>query len=311
MRNYGAKGQVKNGDYLSLGTYFQLSIIMDTTTVVQNLNPKSVIMQTTDIIQDLIKDAIGVAPTIVLALITLFGGFWIIGKVTHAMNLGMEKKGIDKTISPFLSSLISVALKGMLLLSVAGMFGIETTSFIAIFTALAFAIGTALSGSIGHFASGIMLLVFKPYKVGDFVTIAGETGTVEAIHVFNTFLISLENKRIIVPNGNITGNTIVNNSGLDNIRVDLKILLDKSADIDLARAVIMLIMQKNEMILKFPAPSVVVSGLPFGHIKLTVCPFTKSENYWAVNFFMHEEIKKELDKNNVPFPKIEDMGLEY
>ena len=160
---------------------------------------------------------------IIGAIITLIIGFWVIGWITRVVNNTMEKRGFDATIRPFLGSLVSVGLKILLLLSVASMFGIETTSFIAIFSALAFAIGLALQGSLGHFASGVMLLVFKPYKVGDLVSIGGgNTGTVEGIQVFNTVLKTLDNKRIFVPNGVVTGNVITNISGQDIIGVELE-----------------------------------------------------------------------------------------
>ena len=147
------------------------------------------------------------APKVVGAILTLIIGFWVIGMIVRAIKSLMTRNGVDETIQPFLGSLVSVGLKIMLLLSVAGMFGVETTSFVAIFGALAFAIGMALQGSLGHFASGVMILIFKPYKVGDLVEIGGgNTGTVKEVQVFNTILATLDNKRVIVPNGVVTGN---------------------------------------------------------------------------------------------------------
>lgn len=264
--------------------------------------------QTATLLSSFITKTIDFAPTIALALATLLIGFWVISWITKAVNLALNKKGVDNTIAPFLSSILSVGLKVMLLLSVAGMFGIQTTSFIAIFTALAFAIGSALSGSLSHFASGVMILIFKPYKVGDLVTVAGETGTVEAIQVFNTTLLTLQNKRIIIPNANITAGTIVNISGQGTIRVDLDLILDSTANIDQARTIILKVMESNPMILKDPAPGVVVSAILFGHIKLSICPWAKSADYWPVFFYMQEEMKKELEKAGVPFPKVDDLG---
>ncbi|MEM8909984.1 MAG: mechanosensitive ion channel domain-containing protein, partial [Bacteroidota bacterium] len=144
------------------------------------------------------------APKVVGAILTLIIGFWIIGGITRSVQNMMAKRGFDETIRPFLGSLVNVGLKVMLLLSVAGMFGVETTSFVAIFGAMAFAIGMALQGSLGHFASGVMILVFKPYEVGDLVDLGGNVGVVEAVQVFNTILRTPDNKKIIVPNGVVT-----------------------------------------------------------------------------------------------------------
>lgn len=145
------------------------------------------------------------APKVLGAILTLFIGFTIAGWITGAFRKILKRNDVDATLIPFLSSIVSVAIKVMVLLAVAGMFGIETTSFIAIFSALAFAVGMALQGSLGHFASGVLLMVFRPYKVGDLVNIGGgHTGTVEGIQIFNTVLKTLDNKRIIVPNGVVT-----------------------------------------------------------------------------------------------------------
>ncbi len=141
----------------------------------------------------IINMAIEYAPKILLALLTLIIGFWIIKKITNVFSKTLDKRGVDETVKPFLSSLIGVGLKVLLLFSVAGIFGVETASFIAVFGAMAFAIGMALQGSLGHFASGVMLLTFKPYKVDDLVEVAGKTGVVEAIQIFNTILRTLDN----------------------------------------------------------------------------------------------------------------------
>ena len=152
---------------------------------------RSIAMDFTDSLSDLSQLFMQYLPKIAMVVLTLVIGLWIIGWITQLLEKAMQKRGFDQTIRPFLASLVNVGLKVMLLLSVAGMFGIETTSFVAIFAALAFAIGSALSGSLGHFASGVILLIFRPYKVGDLVTIGGgQTGVVNEIQVFNTVFIS-------------------------------------------------------------------------------------------------------------------------
>lgn len=247
-------------------------------------------------------------PTLLLAIVTLIVGFWIIGWVVNLVSNLMKKNGIDDTIRPFLTSLVSVALKLMLLLSVAGMFGVETASFIAIFGAMAFAIGMALQGSLGHFASGVMLLIFKPYKVGDLVEVGGgQTGSVEEVAVFNTILRTLDNRKIIVPNGVVTSNVITNISGQGTVGVELEFGIGYDDDIDKAKAIILQVAKECPYILDDPAPGVVVGSLGESSVNLNTRPFVKSENYWNANFYMLENVKKAFDKNgiSIPFPQVD------
>ncbi|MCB9273045.1 MAG: mechanosensitive ion channel [Lewinellaceae bacterium] len=248
------------------------------------------------------------APKVAGAIITLILGFWIVGRITHVVKRTMEKRGFDPTIRPFLASLVNVGLKVLLLLSVASMFGIETTSFIAIFSALAFAVGLALQGSLGHFASGVLLLVFKPYKVGDLVSIGGgQTGTVEAIQVFNTVLATLDNKRIIVPNSVVTSNVITNISGQGIIGVELTFGISYSDSIDKAREIILRVGKECPYVLDDPAQGVVVAPWGDSSVNLNSRPFCKSEDYWSTYFYMYEHVKKAFDAEgiSIPFPQMD------
>ncbi|MBL7817025.1 MAG: mechanosensitive ion channel [Saprospiraceae bacterium] len=247
-------------------------------------------------------------PKIAMALLTLLIGLWVIGWVTRIMDNGMQKRGLDNTIRPFLSSLMSVGLKVMLLLSVASMFGIETTSFIAIFTALAFAVGTALSGSLGHFASGVLLLIFRPYKVGDLVSIGGgQTGKVSEIQVFNTILLTTDNKKIIIPNGVVTSNIMTNISGQGQIRVDMLFHVAETEDIDKVRACIQKVADESSLVLKTPPVDIYVNNLPTGSIEFLVRPWCNSDDYWDAYFYMKEGIKRSFNKEGIETPK---SGLE-
>ena len=242
-------------------------------------------------------------PKVIGAILTLIIGFWIIGMIAGGTRKLMKRNDIDETIQPFLSSLVGVGLKVMLLLSVAGMFGVETTSFVAIFGALAFAIGMALQGSLGHFASGVLLLVFKPYKVGDLVEIGGgQMGTVQEVQVFNTLLVTLDNKRIIVPNGVVTSNVITNISGQGEIGVELTFGIGYGDDIDKARAAILKVGKNCEWILDEPKQEVVVAELGDSSVNLATRPFVKSEHYWETLFYMQEHVKKEFDKQEIGIP---------
>ncbi len=175
------------------------------------------------------------APKVLLAILTLVVGFWMIGKISSVLRKALSSSGMDITLTKFLGSLASMGMKVMLLLAVASMFGVNTTSFIAVFGALMIGIGMALNGSIGHAASGIMLMIFRPFKIGDLVEIGGgHLGTVDSINAFNTTLATLDNKRIIVANGNVTGNTITNISGQENVGVELTFGIGYGDSIDAA-----------------------------------------------------------------------------
>ena len=254
------------------------------------------------IIERITEMAIAYAPKVALAILTLVVGFWIIGWITRLTKRTMKKRGVDDTIRPFLSSLISVGLKVMLLLSVAGMFGVETTSFIAILGALAFAIGLALQGSLGNFASGVMILLFKPYRVGDLVNIQGETGHVSEIQVFNTVLLTQDNKKVILPNSVVTSGAITNISGQGTIRVDMTFGVGYDDDIDKTRKVVQQIADDCPQVLKDPPIDIFVSELADSSVNFAIRPWCKSEDYWDVFFYMHENIKKHFDEANISFP---------
>jgi small conductance mechanosensitive channel len=243
--------------------------------------------------------ALHFAPKFLFAVVIFVLGNWVINRVTKLFREAMISREIESTIRPFLASLVSVGLKVMLMLSVAGMFGIETTSFIAIFTALTFAVGTALSGSLGHFASGILILIFKPYKVGDFVTLAAQTGVVTEIQVFNTVLLTGDNKKIIIPNGSITSGVMVNISGQGQIRVDMVFQVNAENEIDFVRSIIQGVADSSSIILKDPSIDILVQHSPPGTIEFAVRPWCESDHYWEVYYSMHENILKAFAKANV------------
>lgn len=268
-------------------------------------------MDITAILSEYSVKAIEYAPKFALALLTLIIGFWIIKKILRFVKSSIERSGVDDTLSKFLTSLISIALKVMLLFSVAGMFGINTTSFIAIISALMVGVGMALNGTLSHVASGFILMIFKPFKVGDLVEIGGgRTGTVDAINAFNTTLKTLDNKRIIIANSNVTGNDIVNISGQEIVGVELTFGIAYGDDIDKARKVILEVGESCPHILKDPKQGVVVSELGDSSVNLATRPFCKSEHYWDVNFYMQENVKKQFDAQgiNIPYPTM-DLNL--
>ena len=241
-------------------------------------------------------------PKIIFALIFLVIGFWLAGKLANmAANL-MRKRNVEESIIPFLTSLISVGLKVLVLLAVAGKLGFETTGFAAVIGAATLAIGMALQGSLGHFASGVLIMTFRPYKVGDLIKVKGETGSVEEIQIFNTVLKTLDNKRIIIPNGVITSDVITNISGQGTIRVDMDYTIAYEEDIDQARTIINQVIASCPHVLQEEDNPVVIKEWGDSSVVFAVCPWAKSEHYWDVFFFMREQLKKAFDKANIEIP---------
>jgi len=242
-------------------------------------------------------------PKVVGGILLLIIGLWVIKKVVKVLDKMMEQRGMDLSLRKFLSSVLGAFLKIMLFLAALGMFGIETTSFIAIFGALMVGVGMALNGTIGHFASGVMLMIFKPFIAGDLVTIGGgQTGTVEAINAFNTTLATLDNKRIIIANSNVTGNDIINISGQGIVGVELAYDIGYTDNIAKAREVILRVGSECPYILDDPAQGVVVAELKDSAIQLNSRPFCKSEHYWDTKFYMQENVKLALDAAGISIP---------
>ena len=261
------------------------------------------------IINQITEMTVQYAPKVLLAIITLIVGLWAIKKIINITKKSLVRHEIDETLAKFLSSLFSITLKIMLLISVVSMFGVNTTSFIAIISALMIGVGMALNGTLGHAASGVLLMIFKPFRVGDLVKIGGgsTTGVVEAINAFNTTLKTLDNKRIIISNSNVTGNDIVNISGQGIVGVECTFGIGYNDSIDQARQVILNVGKSCPHILEDPAQGVVVVELADSSVNLGTRPFCKSEHYWDVLFYMQENVKKELDNAGIgiPFPQVD------
>lgn len=250
--------------------------------------------------------AVEFAPKLLLAILTLIIGLWIIGRVTNLVKKGLAMRDTDPALQTFVSSLINMVLKVMLFISVASMFGIETTSFVALLGAAGLAIGLALQGSLGNFAGGVLILLFRPFKVGDLIEAQGHFGSVKAINLFVTSLSSPENKTILIPNGPLSNGIITNFTKLGQLRVDLVIGISYDANIQQARDVIMQVMESDEKVLKNPAPSVSVLELADSSVNLAVRPFATPADYWDVYFGITEKAKIALDGAGIeiPFPQV-------
>jgi len=245
------------------------------------------------------------APKLALAILTLIIGLWVIKGVSKLVILSMTRSKVDPTLVPFMDSLVSWLLKVLLFISVASMVGIATTSFIAVLGAAGLAIGLALQGSLANFAGGVLIMIFKPYKVGDLIESQGHLGVVKEVQIFNSILISPQSKQVIIPNGAVSNGPIINYTVEGQIRVDLSVGIGYNADIDQAKSVLMDVLTANEKVMSDPAPFVGVSEMADSSVNLVVRPHCLPEHYWDVFFEVNEEMKKSLDKNNIaiPFPQ--------
>ncbi len=245
------------------------------------------------------------APKLALAIITLIIGLWIIKGLGNVLRISMERSKVDPTLIPFMNSLFTWLLKILLFISVASMIGIATTSFIAVLGAAGLAIGLALQGSLANFAGGVLIMIFKPYKVGDLVESQGHLGVVKEVQIFNTILTSPQSKQIIIPNGSMSNGSIINYTAEGMIRVDLSVGIAYDADIDKAKTILMDVLTSHEKVMREPAPFVGVAELADSSVNLAVRPYCHPDHYWDVFFDVNEMMKKSLDNNNVsiPFPQ--------
>ncbi|MCT4664281.1 MAG: mechanosensitive ion channel [Flavobacteriales bacterium] len=247
------------------------------------------------------------APKALGAILTIIIGFWISSLIAKLVGKVLEKRKAEPSLIPFLKSLTAITIKVLVLLSAAAMFGLETTSFVAVLGAVGFAVGMALQGNLSHLASGILILIFKPYREGDFIVAQGYSGTVKRIEIFNTVLTTLDNRIIIIPNGNVTGGPIENLTANDIRKVPMTFGIGYTDDIDKARQVIQKVCDSCPEILKDKPVDILVTELADSSVNFSVRPWTKTEDYWTVYAFMHEAIKKEFDKENIgiPFPQMD------
>lgn len=257
---------------------------------------------------DLSKDAIiDHGLTVLMAIIILIVGLKVIKVVSKIFEKTADKKNMDPSLKGFLSSIISVGLKVMLIVSVAAKVGIPTTSFVAVIGAAGLAVGLALQGTLANFAGGVLILILKPYKVGDLINTQGEFGSVMEIGIFNTILSTPENKTVIIPNGAIMNGNITNVTNQGVLRVDLTIGISYDSDIKKAKDILMNVMQNDPKVLQDPAPFVGVSELADSSVNLAVRPYSTPENYWDVYFGVLENCKVALDEANIsiPFPQMD------
>ncbi len=243
--------------------------------------------------------AIVFVPKLIIALAIFFIGFWAIKKVVLITEKSLQRVNTTPEISSFLSSILDITLKFIVVLAAAGMIGFEVSSLLGILAAAAFAIGLALQGFMGNFASGITIVFFKPYKIGDWVEIADKFGKVENIQIFNTIIVTPGQKTIVIPNGKVTDSSITNFSAKGVLRLELNARIPYEESFPKVRSILIEVMQNMPEVLKDPAPAVGILEYESHDIILAVQPFINPEDFWEVTYKMNEEIKKAFNKNGI------------
>jgi len=239
---------------------------------------------------------------IVAAILIFIIGKWLSHKISKLFSKLLEKNNVDVTLIGFLSNIIYYTLMIAVLIAVVGQLGINTTSFLAVVGAAGLAVGLALKDSLSNFASGVMLILFRPFRVGDVVSVGGATGKVEKITIFTTILNTPDNQRVIIPNGNVTGGVIQNITANSTRRVDLVMGIGYEDDIATAKKIMADIISADERVLKDPAPTIAVSELGDSSVNFVVRPWAKTEDYWNVYFDLTEKIKIAFDKEGISIP---------
>lgn len=228
------------------------------------------------------------------AIVSLLIGLWIIRLIMKAVSKAFTASKIDETLKPFLITLTAFGLKALLFITIAQIVGVPMTSFAVLLGGVGIAIGAAFNGSLGHLASGVMLLIFRPFKVGDLIEVNGELGFVKEISVFVTILETFQNKTSIIPNGTITANKIVNYTTKGNLRVDMPFGIRYGADIKNAKSIVMKILAEDANVLKDPKPRVAVNNLGENGIELLALPYSSVEGYWDVYWDTRQKIVEAL-----------------
>ncbi|MET1259738.1 mechanosensitive ion channel domain-containing protein [Flagellimonas sp. DF-77] len=239
---------------------------------------------------------------VVGAIVIFIIGSWIIKRIVGTARKVMSKSNYDESLQKFLLNLASWALKVLLIIIVISTLGVDVTTFAAVLAAAGLAVGMALQGSLSNFAGGVLLMIFKPYKIGDLIEAQGELGVVKEIEIFTTKLTTPENKLAIIPNGAMANGNIINYTAEGKIRVDTVIGVGYGEDIKKTKAVLLEVLTSNELVLKDPAPSVNVLELADSSVNFAVRPFCKPEHYWDVYFATYEGAKLALDKAGIEIP---------
>ena len=254
------------------------------------------------VIQQIITFSVDAGKSILLAAVIFIAGRFLISVINRLVVQMMERRKIDATIQSFLRSFINILLTILLLISVVSALGVNTTSFAALLASAGVAIGMALSGNLQNLAGGLIILLFKPYKVGDYIDGQGVSGTVKEIQIFHTVLTTPDNKIIYVPNGSLSSGSVTNYSLSALRRVDWTIGVEYGTEIEKVRQTALDLIKKDSRILTDPAPFIALSALADSSVNITIRVWTKNEDYWGVFFDMNQNIYEVFNKEGIAFP---------
>lgn len=264
-------------------------------------------MNIDQIFEKLVNISVEYGPKLLGTIVVWIVGMWIIKAITRAFSKVLDKRKTDSSLKPYLKGIVNTLLKVLLVISVLSMLGIEMTSFVAILGAAGLAVGLALSGTLQNFAGGVMLLVFKPFKVGDFIDTQSYVGTVKEIQIFNTILKTPDNKTIIIPNGGLSTSSLTNFSTEETRRVDWTFGIGYGDDSAKAKDVLKSLCNSDERIFKDPEVFIAVSELADSSVNFVVRAWVKAEDYWSVFFDMNENVYNTFNKENlnIPYPQMD------
>lgn len=258
-------------------------------------------------ISKLIDLSISLGSKLLIAIIVFFIGRWLVRKCCRLVVRIMEKKQVEASLFSFIRSLVNITLNFLFVIILISILGIETSSFIALFASAGVAVGMALSGTLQNFAGGVMILLFKPFKVGDFIEAQGQSGTVKEIQIFNTIMATADNKIIIIPNGGLSTGIMKNYSKEENRRVDWEFGIGYGDSYDKAKMVITKLIESDSRILKDPAYFIALTSLGESSVNIVVRAWVKAPDYWGVFFDMNEKVYKTFAEENlsIPFPQMD------
>jgi len=242
---------------------------------------------------------------LIAALVVFFVGKWLARKISNLLKRGMQKAETDPTLIGFVGNITYFGLLTMVVIAAVGQLGVQTTSFIAVLGAAGLAIGLALQGSLANFAAGVLMIIFRPFKAGDYIEAAGTAGSVEEVQLFTTTLKTPDNKIVIIPNAQVTAGTITNYSARDTRRLDMTFGVGYGDDLDHVKRVITQVLAEEPRLLKDPEPVVAVLNLGESSVDFAVRPWVNSADYWGVYFDLQEKMKKRFDQEgiSIPFPQ--------
>ncbi|MBY5921812.1 mechanosensitive ion channel family protein [Ferrimonas balearica] len=244
---------------------------------------------------------------VLLALVIFIIGRWLAKAVAGAVSKVLTKRDMDMTVVGFVANMVSAVITAFTFIAVLGQLGVQTASLVAVLGAAGLAVGLALQGSLSNFASGVLLVVFRPCKAGDYVEAAGVAGTVEEISIFSTTLVTPDNKRIVAPNSSVMNGVIVNYSAKEQRRIDMVIGVSYNADLRQAQQVIRDVVTSHELVLQDPEPTIEVSNLGASSVDFVVRPWVKTADFWPVRFDLIRDIKLRLDQEGIgiPYPQMD------